>query len=69
VSAFPELLKTGIKEPEETAVTIQYKYTCDMMPESRNSAVRKALWRRPLLANGSVIRSSNSRIFAPSTDL
>jgi hypothetical protein len=58
----PQFLKAGMVEPEEMAVTVPYKHMwCGMMPESQNSAVRKASRRWPLLGNGSVIRSSNSR--------
>jgi hypothetical protein len=53
----------AIVEREEMAVTVQCKYICDMTPESRNSAVREAPQRGPLLGNGLVIKSSNSFIF------
>jgi hypothetical protein len=55
-----QFLKAGIVEPEERAIPILYKHTCDMMPESQNSAVRESPWTRPLLGNGSVIRYSSS---------
>jgi hypothetical protein len=55
----PQFLKAGTVEPEETVVTILYKHVCDMTPESRNSAVREAPRRRPLLGNSLVIRPSD----------
>jgi hypothetical protein len=48
----PQRLKTGIMEPEDTAV---YEHICDMMPENQNSGHKST--PRSSLQKGCCVRS------------